>query len=208
MMQEDDQLVDVTPMVLAGVDPMVVRLPVRLSRLGRGKLIIVSDAPFSPLFVLKTPDANRVSALDPIRNQFVDFVPIRSLFNRFHFDLPFTAEEDDAKEKGYRPHFDFVVMAVSLFDVHTYAGESELPLLLLLLGLANQGTWTTPALGLGISSVPVMPPSAGSTLSNIMMWLLMLGGRGLADLGRHEARELKTEAASSSARRDRRANQT
>jgi len=61
-----DQLVDVTPLVLAGVDPMVVRIPVRLSQLNRGNLIIVSDAPFSPLLVLKPPEANRIAALDPI----------------------------------------------------------------------------------------------------------------------------------------------
>jgi len=90
---DSDELIDVSPLVLPGVDPIVVRLPTHPSKLRRGDLVIVSDAPFSPLFVVERRGAGRFQALDPIGGLLVEFAPPLNLF------------------------FDFIVQAVSLFDV-------------------------------------------------------------------------------------------
>ena len=66
----------------------------------RGDLIIVSDQPFSPLFVIEMEDERRIHALDPITGRRVTYAPTLNLF------------------------VDFVVQVVSLFDVLDHAGRS------------------------------------------------------------------------------------
>lgn len=74
-----DALIDVTPMVIPGVSPCVVRLPVQLDAVRRGDLLITSDSPFSALFVLKAPDgATRIRCLDPLSDEIVTYAPARS----------------------------------------------------------------------------------------------------------------------------------
>src|ERR1700676_5424519 len=48
-----DALIDATPLVLLGVDPCVVRVPISARLLRRGDLVVLSDLPFSALYVLK-----------------------------------------------------------------------------------------------------------------------------------------------------------
>jgi hypothetical protein len=92
----EDTLLDVTPLVLAGVDPWVFRLPVAPNTLRRGDLILAADTPFSPLFLLGTPPPNQpILALDPIARQVVQFATPRNLF----------------------VDFEFVVQAVSVLDI-------------------------------------------------------------------------------------------
>ena len=93
---ERDLLVDVSPLVIVGVDPCVIRLPVPAGTVRRGDLIIASDTPFSPLFVLGR-ELNRVLALDPLAGEVVTYAPPSSLF------------------------FDVYVVAASLYDL--FAGD-------------------------------------------------------------------------------------
>ncbi|HEY7889574.1 MAG TPA: hypothetical protein VIC29_15230 [Steroidobacteraceae bacterium] len=74
-----DALIDVTPMVIPGVSPCVVRLPVQLESVRRGDLLVTSDSPFSALFVLKAPEgASRIRCLDPFSDEIVTYAPPRS----------------------------------------------------------------------------------------------------------------------------------
>jgi hypothetical protein len=88
---DEGALEDVTPLVLPGVDPLVVKIPTLCSTLRRGSLLVTSDIPFSPFFVLEVCDYSRIRALDPL-SESVTFVEPIAWFA------------------------DFVVEAVSLFD--------------------------------------------------------------------------------------------
>lgn len=82
---EGDALVDVTPLVLPGMDPLVFRMPSNLDQLRRGDRLIVSDAPFSPLFVLhpfERGDAG-IQVLDPLTGWLSGYLPARNLFLNF-----------------------------------------------------------------------------------------------------------------------------
>lgn len=76
----EELLIDVTPLILPGIDPMVMRLPVRPRAVTRGDIVIVSDTPFQALFVLDVGHGGRIVALDPIQEQLVTHVPARNLF--------------------------------------------------------------------------------------------------------------------------------
>ncbi len=93
---DEGALVDVTPLVMVGVDPCVLRIPVPADAVRRGDLVVASDDPFSPLFVLERVfDAlpNQIMALDPMAGQLVTFVPPANLV------------------------FDVFVVAASLYDI-------------------------------------------------------------------------------------------
>jgi hypothetical protein len=90
--EADERLIDVTPLVLSGIDPGVVRVPVDAGSLRRGDVLVVSDTPFSALFVLDH-DGGRIRGLNPLIGQIVTVVPPLNLF------------------------FNFVVRAICLFDL-------------------------------------------------------------------------------------------
>jgi hypothetical protein len=102
-----DALVDVTPLVLPGVDPLVFRMPSNPDRLRRGDRLIVSDAPFAPLFVLhpfERGDAG-IQALDPLTGRLSGYLPARNLFLNFVVLAvsPFDPPPPRAPEEEARP---------------------------------------------------------------------------------------------------------
>jgi hypothetical protein len=76
--REHDALIDVSPVVFLGLDPWVLRIPVLPSAIRRGDVIMSSDEPFAPLFVLGR-EVSQILALDPVVGQLVTYVPPASL---------------------------------------------------------------------------------------------------------------------------------
>jgi hypothetical protein len=102
--EEQQGLLDVTPLILTGVPPYVLRLPV--SSVDAGDLIVVSDCPFSVLYVLETYEEfpGRIRGLDPLCGTIVDYSqPVNPFFNFFVkvvslYDL-FDAWQDEGFEQ-------------------------------------------------------------------------------------------------------------
>jgi hypothetical protein len=79
-----DSLHDVTPLVLPGVNPWVLRLPV--ARVRPGFLLVTSDVPFSLVYVIEAEGRRqeRIEGLDPISGEFVEYCrPVSLFFNYF-----------------------------------------------------------------------------------------------------------------------------
>ena len=78
-----DQLLDVTLFTLSGINPMVFRVPV--PSVSRNDLIIISDFPFRPLYVLETSDEPGVGivGLDPFSGETSAYSPVENLFLNF-----------------------------------------------------------------------------------------------------------------------------
>jgi hypothetical protein len=101
--EDGEGLLDVTPLILAGVAPCVFRLPVET--VGRGDLIVTSDCPFSVLFVLKVDDyAGRIRCLDPLCGEIVEYSRPASLFFNFFvkvvslYDLLRVRQDEEEEE--------------------------------------------------------------------------------------------------------------
>jgi hypothetical protein len=95
------RLLDVTAMVLP-VDPGVFRLPVR--SVNRGDLILISDSPFTAMFVMEAGGRNSPTiGLDATCNELITYYPPDNLFAGVLFG-------EDA---------DVYVRIVSMFDLLT-----------------------------------------------------------------------------------------
>jgi hypothetical protein len=73
-----NRLVDVTALLLPGIDPMVYRLPVRTAR--PGDLIVISDDPLTVRYVLEWEPEGELIGLDPDTGDVNAFVPIQVPF--------------------------------------------------------------------------------------------------------------------------------
>jgi hypothetical protein len=72
---DNDVLIDVSPLILAGIDPQVVRIPVFHRFVRRGDLIVVSDSPASFIYVVRGIEGDTIEGLDPLSGQIVSVIP-------------------------------------------------------------------------------------------------------------------------------------
>jgi len=93
--RDENKLLDVSLLVIPGIDPMVYRIPAETVR--PNDLIVTQDAPLSLLYVLHTdPEHPRdVHGLNPFTGEFVHYRPTEGLF------------------------FNFFVLVVSMLDILT-----------------------------------------------------------------------------------------
>ncbi|HEY2051507.1 MAG TPA: hypothetical protein VGH03_19380 [Caulobacteraceae bacterium] len=79
-----DVLLNVTALVLPGVDPGVVWIPVPLDAIRRGDIIMGAGVDPAPLFVLDVEDAAHLVCLDPAAGELVTYTPpINPLLNGY-----------------------------------------------------------------------------------------------------------------------------
>ena len=81
---ERDVLLNVTALVLPGVDPGVVWIPVPLGAIRRGDIIMGAGVDPAPLFVLDVEDDAHLVCLDPAAGELVTYTPpINPLLNGY-----------------------------------------------------------------------------------------------------------------------------
>src|SRR5262245_55555977 len=71
-----NRLVDVSPLILTGIDPWVFRIPAE--RVEPGDLIVTSDTPFSTLYVVESytdRSPRHIEGLDPATGYIVQYFP-------------------------------------------------------------------------------------------------------------------------------------
>lgn len=76
-----DRLLDVTLLMIPGVDPWVFKIPVSIEELKPGDLIVASDSPRSILYVLSTPSNLQITALDTATGDRITYTPTANLFD-------------------------------------------------------------------------------------------------------------------------------
>ena len=93
--RDENILLDVSLLVIPGIDPMVYRIPTETVR--PNDLIVTSDVPLSLLYVLHTEPGQpqEIHGLNPFTGEFVDYRPAEGLF------------------------FNFFVLVVSMLDILT-----------------------------------------------------------------------------------------
>jgi hypothetical protein len=176
-----DRLLDVTAFKISGVDPTVYQVPRLTRHIRPGDLIITSDSPFPPLFVLPSEN-NRVHGLNPITGEIADYVPFSNPFVDVSvvavsaFDLLRRRRgrrgerDDDALEHGPDPD-DFVLPFLLLAGQNAFRGAG----------------WTGSAGATPGSMSPAGTPASQTGVNPLLLGLI-LGGDFGASFGLGEGR--------------------
>ncbi len=178
---EGAELVDVSSLVISGVDPWVYRLPVTIP--SRGDLILISDNPFSVRYVLESgpavvsldPATGDVAELIAAQNPFVSFfVKIVSLFGQPPEDLEEGIGDAGGFEKGPAPGHE---AREEEREGENMGERPEFNLLLTALLLGQQQCQTAPGAGTAPPPSPApAPATAPPSWLNLLLLTTALGG--------------------------------
>ena len=151
-----DQLLDVTSLIIPGVNPYVYRLPA--PRVRRGDLILISDSPVTVRYVLDYLPNGRILGLDPATGSVTEAVPAQNPFASFFiqlvslFDFPSVPFESagwrgggdrrpgrEGEEMGERPEMGILLASLLLNQQSGQTTTSSLQTLLPFLLLSGGG---------------------------------------------------------------------